>query len=458
MLTSLFGDLRSLRGQRPDDNADTHGFAATAIMETVATEVNDRGQLVDSHQRDIVVSGSPAHAIRDHFAATRADLAQASRLIALADPSGVWAASVIKALSDASGRPVDRLHLREQGTLRTLAVIERTTLDRRNEDTLRIYHADVRAPGAANAAIPLALMEHSHLAAVVVGAMQPAAVDELLNSLVLATKQPQWRCPTLLFMLPPGAAAIANKIAVLDWPQRLQLQVLSEPLTSASSVWNALLGVWNRVKTVPTWGAAPSHPGLGGDFPIKVADLTSALERSAAPQPSQAVVQTPIHAPRIATPQPTPAAKPIAVERAPTAPAMPVALAPAAPTRPRLDVAAAERAVAGMVGIDGLLGCAVVDASTGMILARQTREDQPVHMELAAAAGAQVLRAHQLAAHAMGMGDSVDEVMTSAGPRHHVMRSVARHKGLFLFALLDKQRCNLALARYKLMEAEQSLL
>jgi hypothetical protein len=47
--------------------------------------------------------------------------------------------------------------------------------------------------------------------------------------------------------------------------------------------------------------------------------------------------------------------------------------------------------------------------------------------------------------------------MTSAGPRHHVMRSAARHRGLFLFAVLDKQRTNLALARYKLMEAEQSL-
>ena len=42
-------------------------------------------------------------------------------------------------------------------------------------------------------------------------------------------------------------------------------------------------------------------------------------------------------------------------------------------------------------------------------------------------------------------------------PLIHVMRTVSRHRGLFLFAILDKQRTNLALARYKLMEAEQSL-
>ena len=110
-----------------------------------------------------------------------------------------------------------------------------------------------------------------------------------------------------------------------------------------------------------------------------------------------------------------------------------------------------------MAGIEGLLGCAVVDAATGFTLARQTCEAEPVHVELAAAGSAQVLRAHQQASSSMGLDDHIEEIMTSAGNRHHVLRAVARHKGLFLFALLDKKRANLALARYKLMEAEQSL-
>jgi len=96
MLTSLFGDLRTIRGngqQAPEER--DHGFAATAILESTATEVNDRGQMVDSHQRDLVVSGSPAQAMRDHFSSTRADLETATRMIALFDPTGVWAASVI---------------------------------------------------------------------------------------------------------------------------------------------------------------------------------------------------------------------------------------------------------------------------------------------------------------------------------------------------------------------------
>ncbi|MEO5882033.1 MAG: hypothetical protein ABIQ06_06415, partial [Caldimonas sp.] len=164
MLTSLFGDLGPRDGKnKPRDFDDTQadsqgGFAATAIMESVATEVNERGQIIDRHVSDLVVTGSPAQAIREHFAATRPDLDTASSMITLLDPVGVWASSVVKALSDAGGRPIERLHLREKTTLRTIAMIERTTLVRRQEDTLRIFHADVRAPGPENAEIPVALM------------------------------------------------------------------------------------------------------------------------------------------------------------------------------------------------------------------------------------------------------------------------------------------------------------
>jgi hypothetical protein len=253
LLTSLFGDLgvpRDPHGKAIEPDA---AFAATSIMESVATEVNARGQMVDRHSHDLVVTGSPAQAIREHFADTRSDLDTATSLITLLDPAGVWAAAVIKALSDAGGRPIERLHLREHATLRTLATIERTTLVRRHEDTLRIYHADVRAPGSENAEIPVALMERSQLTTVIIGPLQPHAIDALLAALHHAVMLPTWRCPNLLFMLPPAAVWIANKIDAMPWPGRLHVHVLSESLTGASSVWNAMLGVWNQVRVQPGW-------------------------------------------------------------------------------------------------------------------------------------------------------------------------------------------------------------
>lgn len=424
MLTSLFGDLSAAqRAKAAGDPADA-GFAATAIMESVASEVNARGQMVDRHSHDLVVTGSPAQAIREHFADTRADLETATSLITLLDPAGVWASAVIKALSDAGGRPIERLHLREHATLRTLATIERTTLVRRHEDTLRIYHADVRAPGSENAEIPVALMERSQMTAVIIGPLQPHAIDALLAALLAASLLPTWRCPNLLFMLPPNAVWIANKIGTIAWPQHLRIHVLSESMTGASSVWNAMLGVWNQLAAKPGWETATSLPALAsdsaGEFPLEVSELGAP---AAAPDRSAAAGVSPS----------------------------------GATGRDALDPARARQALAGMLALDGLLGCAVVDSTTGLVLARETRASPPFDMDLAAAASAQLLNAHRQAARRMGLGEQIDELMTSAGPRQQVLRTVSRHPELFLMVLLDKHRTNLALARYQLMEVERGL-
>jgi len=432
MLTSLFGDLGPARDGKgkardfDDTQADSHGFAATAIMESIATEVNDRGQIIDKHLSDLVVTGSPAQAIREHFAATRADLETASSMITLLDPVGVWASSVIKALSDAGGRPIERMHLREKTTLRTLAMIERTTLVRRQEDTLCIFHADVRAPGPENAEIPVALMERSQMTAVIIGPMQPHAIDALLASLRQATSLPTWRCAHLLFQLPPNAAWINSKVSAIAWPARLHVHIVSEPMTGASSVWNAMLGIWNEAKLQPGWDPAAVSPMLGtSDFPIKVGEI-GALASSGA------------------------AATPDAATDAATS-------AQAQVSRGVLDAARGRQALASLLKLDGLLGCALVDAATGMVLAHEARDDQPLDMELAAAAATNVLRAHRDAARSMGLPDQIDEVITTAGSRHVLIRALQRHADLFIVTLLEKHRTNLALARFQLLEVERGL-
>ena len=378
MLTSLFGDLRATRDAKAkaSEFEDTEvvgsgpDFAATAIMESIATEVNERGQIIDRHVSDLVVTGSPAQAIREHFAATRADLETATSMITLLDPVGVWASSVIKALSDAGGRPIEKLHLREQTTLRTIAMIERTMLVRRQEDTLRIFHADVRAPGPENAEIPVALMERSQMTAVIIGPMQPHAIDALLASLRQATSLPTWRCPHLLFQLPPNANWINAKVEAIDWPERLHVHIVSEPMTGASSVWNAMLNIWNQAKLQPGWDPAAVSPMLGtSDFPIKVGELDGSADAGA--RTALGSVDSD-------------------------------AAATAVAARPVLDAARGRQALASLLKLDGLLGCALVEAATGLVLAHETRDPQSLDMELAAASCAQVLAAHRKAARTWG--------------------------------------------------------
>jgi hypothetical protein len=407
MLSSLFGELesskpsdgRSARASSPGE-ANDQGFAATAILETVISDLNESGHFVDRHQHDLVVSGSPAAAIREHFAATRSDLETASRLITLIDPSGVWAAEVVRALSDAGGRPLDRLHLREQATLRTLATIERTTLVRRHEETLKIYRADVRVQGRENAEIPVVLMERSHMTVVIVGVMQPHAVDALLDSLREACALPTWRCPNLLFMVPPGASSMTHRINAVAWPMSVAVHVIAEPMTSPSSVWNAMLRVWNQVKKLPSTRAGVRTPA-----PISFSLAEEAARQSIAP----------------------------------------------------IEPARAQLALAHMLHLDGLLGCAVVDSNTGLVLARETREDHPVDMALSAATSTALLQAHQLAARGMGLTDPIEEIITSTASRQHVLRTLQGHADVFLLTVLDRQRANLSTVRFKLQEVERNL-
>ena len=426
MLSSLFGELESRKPAGKESAADDvsgtkrasqgdagdQGFAATAILETVVNDLTDSGHLVDRHQHDLVVSGSAAFAIREHFAATRSDLETASRLITFIDPSGVWAADVLRALSDAGGRPLDRLHLREQATLRTLAVIERTTLVRRHEETLKIYRADVRVQGRENAEIPVVLMERSHLSVVIVGAMQPHAVNALLDDLREACALPTWRCPHLLFMVPPGASALTHRIDAVAWPVNVAVHVIGEPMTSPSSVWNAMLRVWNQVKQTPSArniGQGAEQSGARTSM-YKPAPISFSLAEAESRQFT----------------------------------------VPIEPSRAQL-------ALAHMLHLDGLLGCALVDIHTGLVLARETREDHPVDMARSAVTSTAVWQSHQHAARSMGLIDPAQEIITSTATRHHVMRVLLSHADVFLLAVLDRHHANMSTVRSKLDEVERNL-
>lgn len=374
MLKSLFGELTATPlgtgGAMP-------AFAATAVLESTDTHLADDGRMVDRHQQDLFITGSPAEAMREHLAkAQSSDV----RTITLLDPARLWAPGVVKALSDATGQPVEKLHLREQATLRILATLERTVVPRRGEATLKIYHADLRVAEGENLRIPFVLMERSQMSAVIVGPMQPPEVEAMLLALHAAVREPSWKCEALVFLLPPSGAWIASKIAGLEWPRSLQVEVLDEPLIGTSSVWNALLAAWDR-----------QHGTL------------------------------------------EPAADPAA-----------------------LEARAVARQLRALMHTDGVLGCGLVDATDGDLLAGESR-DAGTDLARAAAALAPVLRAHRQASDAMALPGSLDEVAIVNGSVCHLLRPLQRRPNQFLFARIDRSHANLALLKFKLAEAERNL-
>jgi hypothetical protein len=258
VLKSLFGELVPMPiGSAPKTGAALPEFAATAVLESTDTRVTDDGRMLDRHQQDLFVTGSPAKAMRAHLAQAQG-ATNDTRTITLLDPMRLWAPGVVKALSDATGQPIERLHLREQATLRVLATLERTVVPRRGEATLKIYHADLRVAEGENLAIPFVLMERSQMAAVIVGPMAPAEIEAMLAALRTAVREPTWHCEALLFLLPPNQLWIATKIAALEWPRKLHVEVLDEPLVGTSSVWNALLAAWDRQQAPSEQAADPA--------------------------------------------------------------------------------------------------------------------------------------------------------------------------------------------------------
>lgn len=392
MLRTLFGELAPRR--MPSSRVDAQDTRPVELDEhgmTVTTA--EAAQALHEATFDVVVDASPAAAMRAHFAHSRADLDQASAMITLLDPSRLWASQVVEALSEAASQSVERLALRERGTLRTLAVIERTTVPRRGAAPLKVYHADIRATGLEQEEIANALAEGSHLTAVIIGAMQPHAVVALLRSMLAATRQPEWRCPWLVFILPPGAAALRQRILDQDWPPHVRTAAMTESLSGASSVWNAVLTAWEAASHSPT---TPAHPRRPDDEAAAAGDQPAALQ-------------------------------PQAVARA-----------------------------LGMVArTEGLLACGLVNLGCGDLLAADARD--PVAPDLAALAAAACAARQAYLGAAGPTAAAPDELLTTAGA-HQLLLRTTQVPTVGLVALIDRSQTNLALLRFRLMEAEKHLL
>jgi hypothetical protein len=434
--TSLFGDPGGSKPWAEEDprwqTTRPEGDAAPDMQISGSAPAELHEAPGERHAQELFLTGSAAEALRLHLASSNEATADA-HAIALFDPVRMWAPALIKSLSDSGGQPVERLTLRDANHFTTLATIERTRVVRRFDETVKLYHADVPSGIGDSAAVPVVLMERAQLAVVIVGPMHPESVTGMLEILLAATHAGSWRCPNLLFMLPPAAVWIANKVTSLGWPQPLHLTVLNESLGSTSAVWNALLGIWNRAKTLPHWS-----PPLAEDRPAAESVTTIHVGDASAEQFTPLAIDT---SGDVGLGFPAAAAASPEVRPLPTA----------------LNLEQASSALLGLLANEGVIACALVDAGSGLALAREVRDSSAIDVDLVAAAATQLLRAHRLAARQSGFADPVDEIIVNAGSRQQLLRMVARHPGLFLCAVLDAGRSNLALTRYKLLEAEHAL-
>lgn len=104
--------------------------------------------------------------------------------------------------------------------------------------------------------------------------------------------------------------------------------------------------------------------------------------------------------------------------------------------------------------IDGAQCAAVVDSSSGMMLGSV---GSGVDMEIAAAGNTEVMRAKLKTMKALGLKDAIEDILITLGNGYHILRPMLTQEGVFIYAVLDKSRANLALARRKIQDVEKTM-
>ncbi|PKV90115.1 hypothetical protein [Streptomyces sp. TLI_146] len=111
-----------------------------------------------------------------------------------------------------------------------------------------------------------------------------------------------------------------------------------------------------------------------------------------------------------------------------------------------------------MTSIEGALGAAIVDYTSGMALGT-LGGGKGLDLAVAAAGNTDVIRAKVRTMELLGLKDGIEDVLITLGAQYHLIRLLKgrQSSGLFLYVVLDKAKSNLAMARHQMKRIEAEL-
>ena len=119
-------------------------------------------------------------------------------------------------------------------------------------------------------------------------------------------------------------------------------------------------------------------------------------------------------------------------------------------------MATAKETLPKLMEIDGCIGCCIVDSNSGMMLGASGGGN--VSLEVAAAGNTEVVRSKRKTMKALNLGDHIEDMLITLGKQYHLIRPLTTNDALFIYLVLDKQKANLAMARYQLGAIEKELV
>ncbi|SNX56076.1 hypothetical protein SAMN06272735_0516 [Streptomyces sp. TLI_55] len=111
-----------------------------------------------------------------------------------------------------------------------------------------------------------------------------------------------------------------------------------------------------------------------------------------------------------------------------------------------------------MAGVEGAVGAAVVDYTSGMALGT-LGGNKDLDLTVAAAGNTDVVRAKVRTMEQVGLKGRIEDMLITLDSQYHLIRPVTGRSGngLFLYLVLDKTRSNLAMARHQLKRVEEAI-
>lgn len=105
--------------------------------------------------------------------------------------------------------------------------------------------------------------------------------------------------------------------------------------------------------------------------------------------------------------------------------------------------------------IDGATAVALVDYTSGMVLAKEG--GAALNLDVAAAGNSDVVRAKLKTMAALKLKTNIEDILITLGDAYHVIRPLSNSKNLFLYVALNRAQANLAMARHKISQLEENV-
>jgi hypothetical protein len=118
-----------------------------------------------------------------------------------------------------------------------------------------------------------------------------------------------------------------------------------------------------------------------------------------------------------------------------------------------------EAALKEAMTIEGALGVALVDYSSGMALGT-LGSTQEFDLNVAAAGNTDVVRAKMRTMEMLNLhNETIEDILITLTSQYHLIRPLTNRssKGIFIYLVLDRHRANLAMARHMTRKLEQDL-